>query len=62
MIVKHGKKWLLITGTRTYEHATREDAERQERAISISKARRAGHHIPRPLGHHIPKAPRRHRR
>jgi len=54
MIVKHGKKWLLVTSTRTYEHPTREDAERQERAISISKARRAGYHIP--------KAPRRHRR
>jgi hypothetical protein len=54
VIVKHGKKWLLITSTRTYEHATREEAERQERAISMSKARRAGRHIP--------KAPHRHRR
>lgn len=43
---RNGKRvWLLVTRTRTYEHPTRAAAERQERAISISKARARGHRI-----------------
>lgn len=44
---KRRRVWLLVTSTRTYEHPTRESAERQEHAINIAKARRAGHRIPR---------------
>jgi hypothetical protein len=50
MIVKVGRKWALFskkTGQRLGTHASRADAEAQEIAINISKARRAGHEIPR---------------
>jgi len=48
MIQKHGRKWFLILSDgRTYEHATKAEADAQERAISIAKARRAGYRIPR---------------
>ncbi len=50
MIKKHGTIWILYTsdGSRILgRHKTRADAVRQERAINISKARRAGHHIPK---------------
>lgn len=50
MIKKAGKKWKLyahdgrkVLGT----HPTRAAAEKQEAAINISKARAAGHRIPR---------------
>lgn len=50
MIVKSGNKWLLkskhsgrVLGT----HPSKAAAQRQESAINISKARAAGHHIPR---------------
>jgi hypothetical protein len=49
MIVKVGRKWALFskkTGQRLGTHASRADAEAQEIAINISKARRAGHEIP----------------
>ena len=47
MIRKLSDGWALITSNRVYVHDTKEDAERQERAINIAKARRAGHRIPR---------------
>jgi len=50
MIKKVGKKWVLYNhdGTRILgHHPTKASAERQERAINISKARAAGHRIPR---------------
>ncbi len=50
MIVKRGKIWILYTsdGSRVLgRHKTRADAVRQERAINISKARAAGHRIPK---------------
>jgi hypothetical protein len=50
-MIKHvGKKWILYSsdGSRKLgEHDSKADAERQERAINISKARKAGHRIPR---------------
>ena len=48
MIQKRGKYWVLIsksTGRVLGKHSSRKDAERQEAAINISKARAAGHHI-----------------
>jgi hypothetical protein len=51
MIKKIGRKWVLFDskGERVLgRHETKEDALRQERAIHISKARKAGHHIPPP--------------
>lgn len=45
MIKKVGKKWYLYThdGKRILgRHATKTSAEKQERAITISKARAAG--------------------
>jgi hypothetical protein len=51
MIRKRGKKHVLIskrTGRVLGRHTSRAAAERQERAIQISKARAAGHHIPMP--------------
>jgi hypothetical protein len=50
MIKKQGKIWVLYTsdGSRVLgRHKTRAGAVRQERAINISKARAAGHHIPK---------------
>ena len=50
-MIKHiGRKWVLFDskGERVLgRHDTKEDALRQERAINISKARRAGHVIPK---------------
>lgn len=50
MIKQKGDKWILyshdgkrILGT----HETKEEAEAQEAAINISKARAAGHRIPK---------------
>jgi hypothetical protein len=48
-IVKRGKKYVLIsktTGRVLGTHPSRADALKQETAISISKARKAGHNIP----------------
>lgn len=53
MIKKQGKKWVLKNhdGTKILgHHDTRKSAEKQEAAINISKARAAGHHIPRKRG------------
>jgi len=50
MIKKVGKKWVLYNhdGTRILgHHPTKASAERQERAINISKARAAGYNIPK---------------
>jgi hypothetical protein len=49
MIRKVGKNYVLYshTGRRLGSHRTKREAKRQERAIQISKARRAGHRIPR---------------
>lgn len=50
MIKKVGKKWVLYTsdGKRVLgTHKTKKEAESQEAAINISKARAAGHRIPR---------------
>ena len=49
MIKKVGKKWVLFThdGKRILgRHTTKEQAQKQEAAINISKARAAGHRIP----------------
>ena len=49
MIKKVGKGWILYNhdGTKILgHHKTKASAERQERAINISKARAAGHRIP----------------
>lgn len=50
MIKKEGHVWVLYTsdGSRVLgRHETRADAVRQERAVNLSKARAAGHRIPR---------------
>jgi hypothetical protein len=50
MIRKRGKKWVLLSkssGRVMGTHPTRAAAERQEAAVSISKARAAGHRIPK---------------
>lgn len=50
MIKKCNKKWCLYdrAGTKVLgRHSTEAGAKRQERAISISKARAKGHRIPR---------------
>lgn len=50
MIKKVGSKWKLYThdGKRVLgTHDTKASAEKQESAINISKARAAGHRIPR---------------
>ena len=50
MIKKVGKKWYLYDskGKKILgRHTSRASAERQEAAINISKARSAGHRIPR---------------
>lgn len=52
MILKIGRRWGLYSheGKLLGMHPTKKKAERQERAIQISKARAAGHQIPRPAG------------
>lgn len=50
MIKKRGSKYVLVsksTGKTLGTHSSRASAARQERAIQISKARKAGHHIPK---------------
>lgn len=50
MIKKRGKKWVLVSKTSSRvlgTHSTKAGAERQEAAINISKARAAGHRIPK---------------
>jgi len=50
MIKKRGAIWVLYTsdGKRVLgRHKTKASAVRQERAINISKARAAGHRIPK---------------
>lgn len=50
MIKKVGKKWYLYShdGKKILgRHPTRAGAERQEAAVNLSKARAAGHRIPR---------------
>ncbi len=50
MIKKCGKKWCLYAhdGKRVLgTHKTKKEAESQEAAINISKARKAGHKIPK---------------
>lgn len=50
MIVKKGKKWLLYNkaGTKVLgTHNSRAEAIAQEHAINISKAKAAGHKIPK---------------
>lgn len=51
MIVKTKRRgrtrWLLVASNRVYEHPTKAAAEAQERAINLSKARKAGHRIPK---------------
>ena len=48
-----GKKFVLVSGSgKTLgTHSTKGRAEAQESAINISKARKAGHHIPRVKRH-----------
>ncbi len=49
-IVKRGKKYVLLsktTGRVLGTHPSRADAMKQEKAIQISKARAAGHNIPK---------------
>lgn len=50
MITKRGSMYVLHSsdGSKVLgRHRSRKDAERQEAAINISKARKAGHKIPR---------------
>lgn len=50
MIRKRGKKWVLVSKTSGRvlgTHPSKAAAERQEAAVNISKARAAGHHIPK---------------
>ncbi|MBI4039670.1 hypothetical protein HY388_02475 [Candidatus Daviesbacteria bacterium] len=50
MIKKRGKIWVLLsktTGRVLGHHQSKASAQKQERAIQISKARAAGHRIPR---------------
>ena len=50
MIEKRGKYWVLVsktTGRVLGKHPSRTDAMKQESAINISKARVAGHNIPK---------------
>jgi hypothetical protein len=49
MIKKEGKKFVLYSSDGSKKlgsHSSRGDAKRQEMAIQISKARKAGHKIP----------------
>lgn len=50
MIARFHRKWALVSreGKVLGLHDTKHEAEAQERAIRISKARRAGHRIPNP--------------
>ena len=53
MIQKRGNKWVLLsksTGRVLGTHPSRADAMEQEKAIQISKARVAGHYIPKKKG------------
>lgn len=53
MIQKRGNAWVLLsrtTGRVLGHHKSKASAQRQERAIQISKARVAGHRIP-----HLPR-------
>lgn len=53
MIKKVGKKWYLYTknGKKILgRHITKTSAQKQEAAIHISKARAAGHFIPKKRG------------
>ena len=50
MIKKRGKKWVLLSkksGRVLGTHPTKAGADRQEAAVNISKARAAGHRIPK---------------
>jgi len=50
-VVRKGNKWLLLskrTGRVLGRHPSRADAIKQETAINIGKARKAGHRIPKP--------------
>lgn len=50
MIKKRGRKWVLVskkTGRVLGTHKTKAETVSQEAAINISKARRAGHRIPK---------------
>ena len=50
MIKKSGKKWKLVSkksGRTLGTHSTKTEAKSQEAAINISKARAAGHRIPK---------------
>jgi len=50
MIKKQGNKYILVsksTGKVLGRHSSRIDALKQEKAIQISKARKAGHIIPK---------------
>lgn len=50
MIKKRGSRWVLLSkssGRVLGTHGTKKDAEKQERAIQLSKARAAGHKIPK---------------
>lgn len=50
MIKKVGKKWILYShdGKKILgHHPTKASAKRQEAAVNLSKARAAGHRIPR---------------
>lgn len=49
-IKKRGKKWALVSkksGRTLGRHPSKAAAKRQEAAINISKARAAGHRIPK---------------
>jgi hypothetical protein len=51
VIVKRDGKWVLLsksTGRVLGKHNSRKEAIAQETAINISKARKAGHRIPKP--------------
>ena len=49
VILKRGSKHVLVskTGRILGTHKSKADAKSQERAIQISKARKAGHRIPK---------------
>ena len=53
MIKKRGKKWVLLSkksGRTLGRHPSKTAAKKQEAAINISKARAAGHRIPKKRG------------
>jgi hypothetical protein len=50
VVVKRGEKYVLVsrsTGKTLGRHNSRESALKQEKAIQISKASKAGHKIPK---------------